>query len=1112
MILISNADRNKSLTIEGQYIISETFEITSKVDFDIDGGGGTYNVTLIDGDSANLNTLVDNLSGTSFDITLGDFKNSFASGETLITSTITVEIEDVVNIAVETKTIDVIFTINNLGSLLETLPLVVENENLNRAIGFEQGGTIENIEVTGYVNLNIRGGSGEFDIIWDAADFIHPALTLVNADGLTKAKVDLKLGSNTSDIPEEYLGVSGGEWVQSGELDYTVRDKLTLEEFSGKAYWSFKIFVHEVRDIRSEYRYESRTVSSRFRIRDEDGISWYDMCYDEMYVYNTHEREWMRLIPGKTYVRDANNIDWLEVNCDFDPEFDDPCKAIGDDNCNGAVSDPFAGSGNGSGSNGAEFDVEKGYPFGYDLPDSFLGGFAVSTLPISANASVQATGFLLQRPGLLSQETFDPTGLTPSDDDHTGSWRKPNEVGASTFGRGSAVTETIYELTDSDGFYEVLYAAYSTISIDVYYLGKRVATTCGQVPKQSRGVLSFPIKIAINGGHKKVLVRVRGDNFCDWAIQLVGPKVADNFIGFDPQSNLDYAEIEGNTQPDFIRPEYLGTPIFPAPCRATVGNTNVDRAYPWYLSDRVLSSDFFEYYHYCGDVDGNMVLDYSSWNNSDKIEIFHAGVRIATNYDFKNANGSIIFKWRPSDSDIHEIVVRVYTETGDMGEQLSSWYYSLYCVGISPVNGKVLESPIGQRAYPWDCDAGADGLPTQNHVKLNEVFSMGHPCMEDHINIDNDVDKGVFRIQFSSGELSESESIVTVFNKVDNSIIPCYNAITKSFEDSRLVNGQSVDLDYFNFNQVSLEVFRDIYVRVESIIGESWKYKVGCPIPLIDITLDPIEPSAKISIDDGAVVAGDGAGQVMIRLDRKMPVDITVDYTMEDGSALDQVDYCKETKSITFPAGVTEMPVVFALAPCGEVVPDPDPEPVPTDGGWETGFIAKVDRHESYWQWDGYIYEIAYLYVGKINLTDDVSQLTSVEPPFIGARTMYVGEGYINGKPATLNDPVSMRTITVDTTDGPVAKYTSPNFGDIHWEIPKQTNIEAWRVTQISGTDLGHGNENLGIWYTNVVHTFGIFEKVSDSIHRTREAVIKIEYRYNDGTIISHLTTLITTI
>lgn len=905
--------------------IQHTFTIT----YEVDEGSGVYNYTITDGDTSNPETTITTNNAPFFDITFDGLKADRPTGISTFNGTIVFDVEDVSTGDVEEHQIDYELTFDNQGVLLSFAPLKVSHANVNKAIGYDRDVAVETLTSQGTMKLLIAGGSGELSITWDPDGFIHPALTLVDPTQLSGSEIDVIMSSQTADIPQEYLESAGGNWVQSGEIEYTVQDLQSLELISGKLYWSFTIAVVSEVDPRAEFRYESRTVSSRFRIRDVNGISWYDMCYDEMYGYNISDRAWQRLIPSKTFVRDANNIDWLEVNCDFDPEFDDPCQALGDDDCNGEPNDPFAGSGNGKGSNGPVFDPVLGYPNGYDMPDCFLGGFAVSTLPISQGSAQQATGFMVQRPGLLIQETYDPIGLTP-DDEHRGDWNSPNIIGASTWSRGSAVTETIYELTDQDGFYELLYAAYDSVSIDVYHHGVRVATTCGQVPEKSRGVLTFGVKLGLVSDDRRIFIRVRGSNHCEWAYQVVGTKDTNDHYEFDPHSSSDYAEIGQNLyeEPDFVKEEYLGTPVFPAPCRATVGNTNLDKSYPFRLSDRVASKNFFEYYHYASDTSGLMVLDYSSWNNADKIEVYHKGIRIASNYDFKNTDGSITFEWHAEETDIHELVVRVYTETLDIAEQLSSWYYSLYCVDIDP-SGDPWHVPVGPRQFPWDCDAGDDGTPTQNPTTRNVIYSQGHPVMEDHINIDNGVPKGAFRIQFNSGEASESESLVTVFNQ-DGSVIKCYDPLTGNFENTIAVLGQNVNLDYFNFDQDDeSNVYKKIYVRIESALGDNWTYTVGCPVPLIDITLDPVDISADITIDDTSVLAGDGAGQVMARLSKPMQIEVSVDYYMEDGSAKDQTDYCSSTGTITFPVGVIEVPIPFGLAPCG-ALPDPDPVPDPS--------------------------------------------------------------------------------------------------------------------------------------------------------------------------------------
>lgn len=1071
-MIITNISTPDEFTWSDEY--SDLERVTNKftITYEVEDGSGTYNFTIKDGDSSNPETTVSTSNATFFDIDFDGLKANFSQGRNEFHGTIVFDIEDVANSVTEEHQIDFTLVFNNNGTLLSYAPLVVNHENVNKAIGYDRDPAIETLSSEGTLKLIITGGSGNLDITWDPDGFNHPAIELKDPSQLSNAEVDVILTAQTADIPQEYLESLGGNWVQSGEIDYTVHDTDTLATVAGKIYWSFTVAVTSERDPRAEFRYESRTVSSRFRIRDVDGVSWYDMCYDEMYGYNIRDRQWQRLIPAKTFVRDANNIDWLEVNCDFDPEFDDPCQAFGDDDCNGAPGDPFAGSGNGKGSNGPVFDIVNGYPAGYDMPDCFLGGFAVSTLPISQGSSRQATGFMMQRPGLLIQETYDPHGVNP-DDEHKGTWNSPNVIGASTWSRGSAVTETIYELTSQDGFYELLYAAYDSVSIDVYHHGVRVATTCGQVPEKTRGVLTFGVKLGLVGDDRRVMVRVRGSNYCEWAFQLVGPKDTNDHYDFDPHSSTDTAEIGQNLydEPDFAKEEYLGTPVFPAPCRATVGNTNLDKSYPFRLSDRVASKNFFEYYHYASDISGLMVLDYSSWNNADKIEIYHRGIRIASNYDFKNADGSITFEWHAEETDIHEIVVRVYTETLDIAEQLSSWYYTLYCVDIDP-SGDPWHVPVGPRQFPWDCQPEDDGTPTQNPTTRNEVFSQGHPVMEDNINIDNGI-KGVFRLQFNSGDGVDTESLVTVFNE-DGTVIKCYDPDTGNFETTIGALGQNVNLDYFNFDpDDETIIYKKIYVRIESALGDNWTYVVGCPVPLIDITLDPVDISADITIDDATVLAGDGAGQVMARLSKPMQVEVTVDYYMEDGSAKDQTDYCSATGTITFPVGVTEVAIPFGLAPCGSP-PDPGPDPQP-DASFTSARIYSIQ-------------DVA-------EPLDDAD--ASVQLGLIPYVDVMGGEAFGYGNTGTNDILIFEPNVT--------PKYEA---NDIHgrpghdkgFTTVSQQGIRRWRATYVSGEPLARDSFS-GQWKDSGYGIVGI--SADDDNTGEYHTVVLVEFEYDDGTIIS---------
>ena len=160
----------------------------------------------------------------------------------------------------------------------------------------------------------------------------------------------------------------------------------------------------------------------------------------------------------------------------FNPAIDDPCAGVVSGSivpaaCNAKPNNTTSGSGTGNGSGGPAWDEVNGYPPGYDLPDASPGGFG-----LVLNENVWPLGKQLNRPGARLFESYDPSGVASQTG--LGIYANPNLERSSAFGRGAAVTETVYAVGLEYGFVEIVYASYSEdgISLDVYYRGLRVAS------------------------------------------------------------------------------------------------------------------------------------------------------------------------------------------------------------------------------------------------------------------------------------------------------------------------------------------------------------------------------------------------------------------------------------------------------------------------------------------------------------------------------------------------------------------------------------------------------------------------------------------------------------
>ena len=519
---------------------------------------------------------------------------------------------------------------------------------------------------------------------------------------------------------------------------------------------------------------------ARVLIRNPLNNGWLKLEDLDAYVRSPENDKWLKLYPYNFSIRNSANTGWDEVTDIFDPDIDDPCALLnqGAANCNGKPSNRLAGSGMGNGSGGPVWDEVKGYPPGYDLPDASLSGFG-----LVENDRIPPLGIQIKRPGISLFESYDPVGVASKTG--LGLYANPNIEWASVHGRGAAVTETVYAVGFETGFLELLYACYSPtgISIDVYYRGVRLASTCG--PVLGRGRLKVPFESVEDD--ERIMIRVRGAEASLWSIQVKPQQVA----SYDDYQNLllDYfQQYDILAQSDLLTIEYLGTPVFPAPCHATV----------WPMLDRLISNQYFEYYHYMGAEAGWAYLDYRSWSNADFVEVYHAGKRIATTLDAQTNKGYLYFEYDPKDSEVYDLMVRVGNKDFDVGDATQSVYYSLYCV-----------SNRGAREFMHPCGA-------------YEIDSAGHPTTEDVIDLTDiyiddvcgcliELDAGSFSTKFEVFALENDELL-----------------------DSAAIKGRGTLEFWLPPGQ---RYKRKIYVRVTSAIGCDWRYFVRCPIqkPVIKV-------------------------------------------------------------------------------------------------------------------------------------------------------------------------------------------------------------------------------------------------------------------------------------
>lgn len=585
----------------------------------------------------------------------------------------------------------------------------------------------------------------------------------------------------------------------------------------------------------------------RFLVRNALNNKWLDSCNKSMAVRSPDNRTWIPINARKLWMRDSSNNDWIENDCSNSEEnamFNDPCKfgQIQPLNCPEAIDLEDAGSGDGEGSGGLTFDLITGYPFGYDLPDAADNSFTLEKDPSAPK------GYSLRRPALnFLFESYDDSGTTPSYG--RGNYDNPNYIGSSVFSGGCQITETIFDLRDKEGYVEILFASYDEdgISIDVYYLGKRIATTCGRVRDRSK--IEFYWDPVIGEGEQRVMIRVRGSEGTRWTYQVTEPKQLLTIYNLD---NTDLSQMAA-----MFTDEYVGTPIYPAPCHATV--------FP--KEQRTADGKwFYEFHHWIGPIsDPNLtweaVVDFTSWLNADKFEVYHGGLRIATSLNATEGLGMLKLLWRPERFavPVPDIMVRVTAANRFYEEDIQSWYYSLYCPNTP-----------GYRENPWICG-------TEESI----ITGAGHSSTEDVFDLDNGVDPGIVSIAFKGFE-EGTNYVVSVFDAN-------YNLIT----DETIVG-----IGYVSFMTDSQYHGTDrlrIAVRVDAPLGSSWEYEVSCPAATLDVYIDdktvPVcNDQVELTITDVAVHKGTMA-KFRVSSNIPLPSPLTVSYATENGTATDASEY-----------------------------------------------------------------------------------------------------------------------------------------------------------------------------------------------------------------------------
>lgn len=582
-------------------------------------------------------------------------------------------------------------------------------------------------------------------------------------------------------------------------------------------------------------------MSTRLTVRNALDNGWLDQCNSEFYFRDGFNSNWIRFYPEQTHIRDSGNTTWLAVDCTYDPILDNPCgtaASLASVAC-GSIPLEEAGSGNGVGSDGAEFNILTGYPAGYDLPDAGEVGFGVE------KTFGTFEGKAIKRPGLDgTKESYTYPG-TNSFLGH-GTYENPAMCWTHTFSNGSAIAETIYECGDLAGIFEICYASYSTygMSVDVYYLGALIASTCGRVT--GRGKLEFTLDPAIGSGEDRVMIRIRSEEKQRWMYSVIGPKKVLNLPVFEPGNNIHLAQIRTT--------EYIGTSLFPAPTHS--------RVYPF--SERQNNGQYWtEYVHNVGLLDPStgpyvLHLNYETWDNGDWVEVYHGGERIASTLETKFEDGlmSIVFDpWR-FENPVPDIVVKVMAQQREYGADIESYEYMLYEANRQ-----------GYKENRWNCEQPPSG-----------ITSAGHYSTEDHYTM-NDIGDSVASVKVVG--YGDFKYVASVIDAQGNVVAAKQGTGTQYIQWFRLEANDNYD------------DLLDVSVRIDCPIDASWNYLVGCYIPLLDIQIDDQTidacPDIEININDAFAYEGQQA-RFVVSLNVPQSDPITVQYTTVDGTAQSSPD------------------------------------------------------------------------------------------------------------------------------------------------------------------------------------------------------------------------------
>lgn len=572
----------------------------------------------------------------------------------------------------------------------------------------------------------------------------------------------------------------------------------------------------------------------RMRIRSPRDDYWYDVCKNPTFVRDAANENWIPLQVGASLLQDPDfEKEWMVLSCEFDPEFDNPCEdpRLPDGDCVGQPNDEAAGSGDGKGSGGLQYNEQTGYPAGFDLPDAGVSGFAL----IEADQSI--TGYYLYRPVLGVPHTYQygTAGSTGR-----GTWRSPLKLNDGIYIANAKITETIYDITGITGCVPITFSSINDccIAVDVYVDGKRVASTCGQACSAGRITACLE-----SHRSNKMMIRVTKaiDELDCGSEVVVGPEVdpdktdpdmvvpPDGGSGSGNGGTIGGGDVtEGSGDGDGNggggssggsgeggggSGEGLpdpGNPLFPAPCSASIRPKWADRR------DNVLT-----YTVYMGNKSGVATICFDTLVGDMVVEVLYEGLIIQSSKS-GYTNGCIEFAYNYNRSE--NVMVRI--TTSDVIP--NSWELAIYCVHTPPIGGGGDEPDKegdgdGSVMYPYYCNWSVMSKGAAIH---KHWWDMRY---DQHDNLDRAM------VVVECNPYGDENIVFSAYNQ-NGTLIGSYSGQQAgALLLPRIVSEHGNSRDRF-------------YIYVESKVAAYWEYHVNCPVPLIDIVVDgeliPWTPSA----------------------------------------------------------------------------------------------------------------------------------------------------------------------------------------------------------------------------------------------------------------------------